>query len=204
MFFTNFDLNTAVLLRKMEKKNLRQLYRKKRAALSIQERQRLSERILKQFESLALPVPALVMSYQPIAGFAEFSPAPVENNLSKRFPGVQFCYPKINGDVMDAFTFIPGKSNWVRQEWGIPEITGGKTVVPAEIDMILIPLLVTDRKGYRVGYGKGFYDRFMEQCPAEVLTIGFSFFDPVAQIDGLHKMDLKLRYCVTPQQVFKF
>jgi 5-formyltetrahydrofolate cyclo-ligase len=43
---------------------------------------------------------------------------------------------------------------------------------PELLDMIIIPLLAFDEKGYRVGYGKGFYDRYLKECRDDCLKIG--------------------------------
>ena len=44
--------------------------------------------------------------------------------------------------------------------WGIPEPERGLIIDPKQIEVIFIPLLIFDKKGNRLGYGKGFYDSF--------------------------------------------
>jgi len=70
--------------------------------------------------------------------------------------------------------------------------------------LALIPLLAFDQHGYRVGYGKGYYDKFLSQCREDVVKIGLSFFEPVDNIDDINQFDISLNYCVTPQQVYEF
>jgi 5-formyltetrahydrofolate cyclo-ligase len=65
-------------------------------------------------------------------------------------------------------------------------------------------LLAFDTRGYRVGYGKGYYDRFLTECRPDVIKVGLSFFEPEKQIDDINRFDIPLNYCVTPQQVFQF
>jgi 5-formyltetrahydrofolate cyclo-ligase len=55
-----------------------------------------------------------------------------------------------------------------------------------------------------VGYGKGFYDRFLSECNPETIKIGLSFFDAEELIEGVFENDVKLDYCVTPNTVFSF
>jgi len=189
----------------MNKAELRKHYLAIRKTLTPQERQGLAKRVLRQFETIKLQTePTIAMSYRAIAHHAEFDPAAVEQSLLKKFPQIRFCYPKVLAAGMDAFVFIEGKSSWKNSGWGIPEITEGELVPPEHIDLIIVPSLIFDQKGFRVGYGKGYYDRFLQDCRSDVLTLGCSFFEPVAQIDDLHTADLRLRYGITPESVFEF
>ena len=72
------------------------------------------------------------------------------------------------------------------------------------LDIIFIPLLAFDIEGHRVGYGKGYYDRFLKLTNNSTLKIGLSFFDPINKILDIDDNDVKLDYCVTPKQVHKF
>jgi 5-formyltetrahydrofolate cyclo-ligase len=64
--------------------------------------------------------------------------------------------------------------------------------------------LTFDKKGFRVGYGKGFYDKWLAGCRKDCIKIGFSYFEPVETIDGLHEFDLPLNLCITPHNVYVF
>ena len=92
----------------------------------------------------------------------------------------------------------------VKNSFGIAEPAGGETFSPDEIDLVLVPLLAFDERGYRVGYGKGYYDRFLSECREDVIKIGLSFFEPEEQIDDINQFDIPLNYCVTPQEVYEF
>lgn len=72
----------------------------------------------------------------------------------------------------------------------------------AEIDLVLVPLLAVDVHGYRVGYGKGFYDRFLETSAA--LKVGVSFFAPEGEISDVHENDIRLNCCLTPDTIVYF
>ena len=67
-----------------------------------------------------------------------------------------------------------------------------------------MPLLCCDRRGFRVGYGKGFYDKFLSRCRPDCLKIGLSFFEPTEIIADINDYDVKLDYCVTPENRYKF
>ena len=75
---------------------------------------------------------------------------------------------------------------------------------PAEIDLVIVPLLCFDKKGNRVGYGKGYYDRFLKQCRKDCIKIGFSYFDPIDQVEDINKFDVKLDYGITPDAIYQF
>ena len=90
-----------------------------------------------------------------------------------------------------------------KNQYNIPEPIDGIAILPPQIDVIFIPLLAFDIKGNRVGYGKGFYDRFLSECKPKTLKIGLSFFDPEEDIE-VEKNDIRLDYCVTPQKNYRF
>lgn len=91
-----------------------------------------------------------------------------------------------------------------KNQWGIPEPQGGIEVAPHQIEVVFIPLLAFDLKGHRVGYGKGFYDRFLSACTMDTLKVGLSFFEPEKEIPGILSSDVPLDFCVTPERVYKF
>lgn len=91
-----------------------------------------------------------------------------------------------------------------KNEWNIPEPVDGIVISSDLIDVVFIPLLAFDLKGNRIGYGKGFYDRFLAQCKPETIKVGLSFFEPVDQIFYVHPNDISLNFAITPLKVFSF
>ncbi len=91
-----------------------------------------------------------------------------------------------------------------KNKWGIPEPTDGIEIMPKKLDVVFVPLLAFDIKGNRVGYGKGFYDKFLMQCRPETLKIGLSIFGPEQSISDIEETDVRLDYCVTPENIYKF
>ncbi|MDT0558150.1 5-formyltetrahydrofolate cyclo-ligase [Ichthyenterobacterium sp. W332] len=91
-----------------------------------------------------------------------------------------------------------------KNSYNIPEPIDGIEILPQQLDVVFIPLLAFDKTGNRVGYGKGFYDRFLAECNPETLKIGLSFFEAEdLKIEAL-KNDIKLNYCVTPLTLHQF
>jgi 5-formyltetrahydrofolate cyclo-ligase len=91
-----------------------------------------------------------------------------------------------------------------KNNYNIPEPIDGIEVPIDKIDVVFVPLLAFDKNGNRVGYGKGFYDKFLSKCKPETIKIGLSFFDPEDKIDGVLETDIALNYCVTPSEVLSF
>ncbi|MBW1295836.1 5-formyltetrahydrofolate cyclo-ligase [Aquimarina litoralis] len=88
--------------------------------------------------------------------------------------------------------------------WGIPEPVDGIPIPESKIDIVFIPLLAFDQEGNRVGYGKGFYDKFLSKCNPQVIKIGVSFFSAEEKIEEILSTDIRLDYCVTPLKIYDF
>jgi 5-formyltetrahydrofolate cyclo-ligase len=86
--------------------------------------------------------------------------------------------------------------------YGIPEPTSGVEVDVSIIDIIIVPLLAFNDKGYRVGYGKGFYDNYLKRCSKKCIFIGVNHFNEVNQIDDIGNQDIPLDFIVTPEKIY--
>lgn len=91
-----------------------------------------------------------------------------------------------------------------KNKWHIPEPINGIPIASQHIDVVFVPLLAFDLNGHRVGYGKGFYDRFLKNCKADTLKIGVSFFEAETQISDILESDITLDYCITPEKIYRF
>jgi 5-formyltetrahydrofolate cyclo-ligase len=87
--------------------------------------------------------------------------------------------------------------------YNVPEPVSGIEIKPSQIDVVFIPLLAYDKNGNRLGYGKGFYDRFLAKCKPETIFIGLSLFKPEEAIPH-EETDVPLHFCVSPKNVFRF
>lgn len=88
-------------------------------------------------------------------------------------------------------------------EFGIPEPEDGLEVPPHKLDVVFVPLLAFGKNGHRIGYGKGFYDRFLAQCDSQCIFVGLSFFEPVGSVPHQDN-DIPLHYGVCPSGTYKF
>ena len=65
-------------------------------------------------------------------------------------------------------------------------------------------MLIFDLKGNRIGYGKGYYDRFLQECRQDVLKVGLTSNVPLDLIPGVEEHDMPLDYCIYPYGVLRF
>ena len=92
---------------------------------------------------------------------------------------------------------------------GLPPSTTTFTIKEGyRIDPILwnltLPSSVTfDKKGNRIGYGKGFYDRFLATCNSNIIKTGISIFEAEENIDA-DTHDIPMNFCVTPEKLYSF
>ena len=112
--------------------------------------------------------------------------------------------PKTEGD--SAFTnYLLTDSMLLKDnKWGVPEPVDGIEVPPKKIDVVFLPLLAFDKQGNRVGYGKGFYDRFLRECNPNVVKVGLSLFLAEEVITDIHEEDVPMDYCITPEKIYMF
>lgn len=71
------------------------------------------------------------------------------------------------------------------------------------IDLVFVPLLAVDHKGNRLGYGKGFYDKFLSRLKPEVFKVGLSFFE-VEDFLPFETHDVALDACIFPDRLTVF
>ncbi|MBL7764039.1 MAG: 5-formyltetrahydrofolate cyclo-ligase [Chitinophagaceae bacterium] len=189
----------------MLKEEARILYRKKRKALSFAERAKSDDLMLIQFQKLDLPFIHSLLSFWPIEENNEPNTHLFTDYLEFRNPALSVSYPRtdFSNNNMEAVQ-VDVDTPFQLKDHNIREPLGGTVINPATIDMVLVPLLICDKMGYRVGYGKGFYDKFLAGVSEDCIKIGFSYFEPIDKIEGKHDFDIPLNICITPQNVYVF
>jgi 5-formyltetrahydrofolate cyclo-ligase len=190
----------------MTKKELRKIYRGKRTALTEKERLRMDDLLLIQFQQLEIPYDVTtLLSYWPLKQHTEVNTHLMTDYLQFRMPGLQIAYPVSDfADHSMKVLLVNDDTDFAVNEYGIAEPVNGVEIDPQELGMVFVPLLAFDEKGYRVGYGKGFYDRFLARCHEDIIKIGFSFFDPIPAITDIDQFDIPLTIGVTPNQMYEF
>lgn len=189
----------------MLKKELRQLYKAKRIALEDTIIESLNNQLLDQFKTILPKQPIHLLTFAPITKWKEPDVNLVTAFLQQEHLVAFIAFPKID-DNQQTFKAIAvnENTNFSIHHFDINEPQNGAIVDPQTIDVVFIPLLTFDKKGYRVGYGKGMYDKYLQQCKPEVVKIGFSFFPPVDCISDVNEYDVPMDYCITPQQCYSF
>lgn len=189
----------------MTKKELRLLYKEKRNLLTSKELNVLNDLILINFQKIALPELYYTLSFIPIQEFKEVNTHPIESYLEFKNFNNRLTYPVCDFDTQSMNATFPNENmEFEKTAFNTIEPVDGDTIEAKKIDLIIVPLLAFDDKGYRVGYGKGFYDRYFTQTRKDCLKIGLSFFDAVDTIDDLNEWDQPLDFCVTPNKVYEF
>ncbi|MCU0334689.1 MAG: 5-formyltetrahydrofolate cyclo-ligase [Chitinophagaceae bacterium] len=187
------------------KQILRAEYKALRSQLSLPQQHQYLQHMMAQLDMLQWPDVRLAMSYRADESRHEVPVHYLEEALTAWLPQVRWCYPVTQAadNSMQAM-LVNDDTEWAASKFGIPEPVHGQVVAPASLQLILVPLLCFDEKGYRVGYGKGFYDRFLKHCHPQVVTLGFSWFEPVKAIADIDANDVPLKYCITPHRLYAF
>lgn len=187
----------------MDKATARQIFRNKRMKLTATERLKLEDLILIRFQMLGIHIPEAIMTFAPMESKNEYDPDLVMEYCRFKNPAVKFLYPVVKGKSMVA-SAVNDDASFVKNKWGIAEPEETAEEDPKSIPLIFMPLLAFDKEGGRVGFGKGYYDKFLSDCKNDIIKIGFSFFEPVNKISDIAEFDIPMTYCITPENVYEF
>jgi 5-formyltetrahydrofolate cyclo-ligase len=110
--------------------------------------------------------------------------------------------PVIEGNTLLAVELPIDKAQLQRGAYGIFEPCCKQTVVrPEEIDFVLVPGLAFDRQGGRVGFGRGYYDRFLCQLPVTARYCGLAFTMQVISHVPRLPYDICMHYVATEEGI---
>jgi 5-formyltetrahydrofolate cyclo-ligase len=191
----------------MDKSTLRKYYLTKRKALSLKEIVEKSQQICDLFfQEIDLNAIKFLHVFLPIKKQNEIDTFLIIRRLQEEYPQINIVVSRSDLDNLEMQHFMLEEDNLIENKWGIlePSPESRREVQPEEIDLIIIPLLVFDKQGNRVGYGKGFYDRFLQKCSPKALKMGFCLEEPVELIKDLNEFDVKMDVCITPDEIWKF
>lgn len=190
----------------MTKQELRKIYLQKRKALSEAEYSQLNFQLYQNFFSnIDLSFIHTIHTFLPITVKREVDTWLIIDRIRREFPHIRLAIPKVNPQtgVFDSFYF-EGLHQLAANEWGIQEPKQGIPTEPEKVDLVFIPLLAYDKKGYRVGYGKGFYDKFLATCRTDCKKVGLSLFNAEEKIDNANELDVRMDLCITPSTIINF
>ena len=189
----------------MLKAEARKLYREKRMAISAPEKTKLNDLLLIQFQKAEIPFINTLLTYWPIDENNEPDTHLFTDYVEFKNPSLAILYPRsdFSSNNMEAME-VKVDTAFKKSEHAIHEPVDGVIVSPIPIDMIFVPMLVGDKEGFRIGYGRGFYDKYLASCREDCIKVGFCYFDPIDKIDDRHEFDIPLDICITPYNVYVF
>ena len=188
----------------MTKAELRKYYFEKRLTLSPQKLEKISAQICHAVFSNFQLEKKKISLFLPIERKKEINTYKIWEK-ARSFDAL-VAIPKINEKTNELKQVLFEEEDQLETTiWGIPEPKRGRVIAAEHFDFVFVPLLAIDKKGNRVGYGKGYYDRFLKKCSPRCKFIGLSHFDDLSEnIDDANFQDVKLDYYITPNEFYRF
>jgi len=186
------------------KSELRQDYRQLRKQLRGEEVNEWSRRIAKQVETWLEDQESLrhFHLFFPISKFNEVNTFFLLELLEQQ--GKILYTSQVNREEDSLATLqLPADAVFFLDEWGIPIPQESLRVSSAKIEVVFVPLLAYNTSGHRLGFGKGFYDKFLTTLAQPVIKVGLSFFSPENALP-VEAHDIPLDYCITPDRIWAF
>ncbi|NTE05296.1 5-formyltetrahydrofolate cyclo-ligase [Agrobacterium tumefaciens] len=186
----------------MLKAEIRKKASKDRSVISDEKYQLLNNGLLNEFVALDFSNIKTLHIFLPIKEKKEPNTFLLIEWLTANHPQIKIIVPKADFEtaLITNHEYL-GVDDLQRNIYDILEPQKG-IIYNGEIDMVIIPLLAFDKYGYRVGYGKGFYDRFLENINAQ--KIGLSLLPAIDKIDDVNEHDIRLDFCIIPTETIKF
>lgn len=153
----------------MEKSEIRRKIKTMRGLLTQEEKLQAAAAVFRQLEQTA----AFVMADHILMYHSLPDEVYTHEFLRKWGDRKKFFLPRVNGVNLEILPY-----DEQRLELGsfhIEEPTGENTVEPESIELIVVPAVAFDRKGGRLGRGKGFYDRLLAGTKATTIGVGYDF-----------------------------
>jgi len=189
----------------MDKSALRQQFLRKRSELSVSAAAQAGHLIAERFFELPeLAVIDTLHTFIRLKKFNEIDTSIIYFKLWRDHERIRTCAPRVDHSTeMIESVLFDEDTDLIEDRWGIREPAFGDIVDPKDVDMVLVPMLCFDVFGHRVGYGKGFYDRFLNQCRPDCRKVGLSYWPPIDGPIETHDGDIRLDTCITPRETFR-
>ncbi|MEM6526330.1 MAG: 5-formyltetrahydrofolate cyclo-ligase [Bacteroidota bacterium] len=188
----------------VDKDTLRQVYLEKRLFLSTDELARRNQLLLdllisrisiKKFETVHLFIGMMEKN--------EVDTLSIIQSLSQLNSSVRFVTSKTQPKGILEHYKIDSNTRYEKGKWGVPEPVEAELADVDDIDLVLVPLITFDKRGHRIGYGKGYYDRFLKLVPGAT-KVGITLGSPLDKIEYIGKYDVALDACCTPFKYYEF
>ena len=109
--------------------------------------------------------------------------------------------PKIKNN--DLFVCPYSSTKLIENKYNILEPTTKHIENISILDMVIIPCIAADKNGYRIGYGKGYYDRFLSYLNKDVIKVIFCYSDLLLDNVFPEAHDIKADIVVTDKKIYK-
>ena len=182
----------------MEKADLRKIYKEKRQQLSGIDIEELQENIYQQIYDLEISNIKNVHVFLSLEKFKEINTNPIIDYYRSQNKKIVVSKSDFTNNSLTHF-YLEKDTTIALNKYGIPEPVNAIQVCEIELDLVFVPLLISDEQHYRVGYGKGFYDRFLANCRKDVKKIGLNFFKPISNITDVNEFDIALDEVIYPK-----
>ncbi len=183
------------------KAELRTIYKEKRRQLEAGQRRHLSRKVVKNALLYLDGQPQVqhIHVFLPIKRLHEINTFPLINALVQQNKNIYTSVSDHDKQEMQTIK-LSVSQHFIEDKYGIPVPAAWQKGEDALIQLIFMPLLAYDLNGHRLGYGKGFYDRFLAAFPKEVVKAGLSFFAPEIEIPA-EPHDIPLDICINPEEI---
>lgn len=185
----------------MLKAEARKYYRKKRKEFSKEEVLSKSEQIFDHIKHFNFTSDQYFHIFLPIEKNNEINTYPIIDWLFAQ--GKSVVLPLVIANDMINCKVEKGFKT-LHNSLRIPEPIHYTEIDSTEIDVVFVPMFVADQFGNRVGYGGGYYDKFLARCRPETKKIGLTYFRPIDIIDDAYAGDIQLDYLLTPEEIVSF
>jgi 5-formyltetrahydrofolate cyclo-ligase len=187
----------------MFKNEARKYLLNKRQNLSLIDCVKWDDLLLIQFQRLDWSTTTIMGSFYPMEKHNEPNTILLTSYLQKFIPDLIIAYPVID-PTTQTMEFYKTTDKLHINTLGIYEPIKQYRIPNKDINTFLVPLLGFDLDGHRIGFGKGYYDRYFSTCNHQHLRIGISYFDPIPKLVDTHEFDVPLTHCITPWNSYEF
>ncbi|MBR5323166.1 MAG: 5-formyltetrahydrofolate cyclo-ligase [Clostridia bacterium] len=184
------------------KNEIRNTYKEKRKSISPEDRKTMDSAIAKKLLSLS--------SYRFADTILLYSPLKYEINTLEiatdaLLKGKKVAYPRCIEDNQMVYHYISSLNDLIPGMYGIKEPSKDLPIFsPTDTEHVIcvLPAIVYDKRGYRIGYGKGYYDRFLSGFKGA--KAGLIYSEYILDSIPYGKFDLQSDFVITEKGVISF
>ncbi|WP_298039234.1 5-formyltetrahydrofolate cyclo-ligase [uncultured Desulfuromonas sp.] len=120
-----------------------------------------------------------------------------------RHSGKRVAYPRVRGHALE-FVEVAGHDEMRAGAFGVLEPTGNQIIPPDALDIVVVPGVGFDLAGHRLGYGKGFYDRYLHAAGRCRKAVGLAYEMQLVSELPAEAHDVRMHLLVTEERILRF